>query len=141
VSELRGHELRWHKVSKKDGSGKCDIVSSDTPDASVFGVLYEIANAEKSALDEAEGKGFGYEEIDIDVSCDHRSVRAKAYRATNTNATLKPYTWYHALVIAGAREHGLPASYVAGLERVAVNEDADRARHDENMSLIAGVQA
>lgn len=52
VAELRGHELRWDKASKKDGSGKCDIPNS--PNASVFGVLYTIAAGEKSALDRAE---------------------------------------------------------------------------------------
>lgn len=138
IAELPGHELRWHKRSR-DGSSKCDIVASDA--ASVFGVLYEIANGEKSALDSAEGLGAGYEEIEIEVLCGGDPVTAKAYRATDTDPARRPYTWYRALVIAGAKEHGLPAPYIAGLESVPADHDPDHARHDRNMALIEGVQA
>lgn len=140
IAELRGHELRWHK-SSKDGSGKCDFVASASPEVAVFGVLYEIAGADKRALDRAEGKDFGYEEINVDLLCGQEPVKAKAYRATSTDPALRPYTWYRALVIAGAREHGLPDSYVAGLEAVLADEDADEVRHNENMRLMAEVQA
>ena len=140
IAELPGHELRWHKRSR-DGSAKCDIVASDAPSASVFGVLYEIAEHEKTALDRAEGLGAGYEEIEIEVLCGGSPVTAKVYRATDTNPALRPYTWYRALVIAGAKEHCLPAHYVAGLESVPADEDANRARHDERMALIGEVQA
>lgn len=138
IAELPGHELRWHKRSNQK-SGKCDIVASDT--GSVFGVLYEINAQEQGALDRAEGLGAGYEEIEIEVLCGSERVNAKAYRATNTDPALRPFTWYRALVIAGAKEHGLPASYIAGLESVPADQDADRARHDRNMALIGGVQA
>lgn len=137
IAELPGHELRWHKRSNQK-SGKCDIVACGA--GSVFGVLYEIANGEKRALDRAEGLGFGYEEIEIEVLCGGERVMAKAYRATNTDPALRPFTWYRALVIAGAKEHGLPAPYIAGLESVPADQDPDRARHDEHMALIEGVQ-
>jgi gamma-glutamylcyclotransferase len=140
VAELGGHELRWHK-SSKDGSGKCDIVSNPASDMTVFGVLYEIQGDDKAALDRAEGKGFGYEEIDIEVLLGAEKVAAKAYRATNTNPALRPYSWYRALVIAGAREHGLPAPYLAHLEAIVADEDPDRERHGENMRLIAEARA
>ena len=139
AAELRGHELRWHKHSKKDGSGKCDI--SVAPNTSVLGVLYEIAASEKAPLDRAEGKGFGYDEIAVEVLSGTNPVRAVTYQATNTNPALRPYTWCRALVIAGAKEHGLPASYIAGLESVPADEDSSRARHDEHMALIEGVRA
>jgi hypothetical protein len=138
VVELRGYELRWHKRSK-DGSGKCDIVQTALPGASVFGVLYEIAVSEKAALDEAEGLGFGYDEAEIEVFRGADRLRAKAYVATTIDPTLKPYFWYRALVIAGAREHGLPANYVAQLQAVPVDQDPDRKCHDKNMALIRDV--
>lgn len=140
IAELPGHELRWHKRSR-DESGKCDIVATATAaDVSVFGVLYEIANGEKRALDSAEGLGAGYEEIEIKVLCGGDPVTAKAYRATDTDPALRPYTWYRALVIAGAKEHGLPAPYIAGLESVPADQDPDCSRHDRNMALIEGVR-
>ncbi|WP_242217619.1 gamma-glutamylcyclotransferase family protein [Shinella zoogloeoides] len=139
IAELSGYELRWHKRSR-DGSGKCDIAASAAGD-SVLGVLYEIAAHDKRALDRAEGLGVGYEEIEIEVLCGGSPIPAKAYRATDTDPALRPYTWYRALVIAGAREHGLPASYITRLVSVPADEDQDRARHDERMALIAEVRA
>lgn len=140
VAELPGYELRWHKKSR-DRSGKCDIVKSDRPGASVFGVLFEIACSEKVKLDKAEGLGAGYDETQVQVllGAHHRTVNA--YIATDTDPMLKSYTWYRALVVAGAKEHGLPAEYVAGLEAVLADVDPDQARHGKNMAFIGKVRA
>lgn len=139
MAELTGYELQWHKRSN-DGSGKGDIVRTDGEGASVFGVLYEIAVDEKRALDRAKGLGYGYGETEIEVRRGADRLTVKAYVATDTDPTLKPYTWYRALVVAGAKEHGLPAVYVARLEAVSANQDPDQTRHDMNMALI-GVRA
>lgn len=138
VATLSGHQLRWHKLSKKDGSGKCDVVAA-TPEAEVYGVLFAIALAEKPKLDAAEGLGAGYAERHVVVVHRGRPVTATMYYATNINAALKPYSWYRELVVAGAREHGLPEAYVAALEGVPVIQDADGKRHAENMALVTGL--
>lgn len=140
IAELRGYELLWHKPSI-DKSGKCDVVAVDMPGAATLGVLYEIAANEKSALDRAEGLNKGYDEVEVEVLCDGRQVAATTYRATNIDPAIRPFTWYRALVIAGAKEHGLPAAYIAGLESVLADQDPDRPRHDKRMALIEGVQA
>jgi len=137
VAELCGYELRWHKRSV-DGSGKCDVVRRDG--ASVFGVLYEIPNTEKGDLDKAEGLGQGYDETEVTVGRVDGERAAVAYVATDLDATLKPYSWYHAFVLVGAREHGLPESYVHAPAAVAVQQDPDRTRHERNMRLL-GVEA
>ena len=140
VAELRSYELHWHKQSQ-DGSGKCAIVRTYNPENRVLGVLYEIVNGEKQALDKAEGLGQGYEEIDVLVVCNGREIAAKAYRALNVSPMLKPYTWYHAFVVAGAKEHGLPTDYIAQIEQVACDEDSDRERHQKNVRMLEGVRA
>jgi gamma-glutamylcyclotransferase len=140
VAELTGYELRWHKQSK-DGSGKSDIVVTNNPRQSVFGVLYEIASPEKHDLDEAEGLGRGYAEIDVQVICEGREIAAKAYQATNVNSKLRPYTWYHAFVMAGAREHKLPTDYIGQIEQISCDEDPERERHRTNISLLEGARA
>ena len=137
VAKLKGYELRWHKRSR-DGSGKCDIVPATSPEARVLGVLYRIAEYEKRNLDRAEGLGHGYAEIDIEVLCDGTPIAAKAYQATDIDHSLRPYSWYRALVVAGAREHRIPEDYIALLEAVATQEDPDRTRHAMNMRLIDG---
>lgn len=116
---LRGCVLHWHKRSK-DGSGKCDIVKSEDGEGVVHGVLYEIPEHEKSALDRAEGLGYGYKQVEIEVSRDGQPVMAVAYAATDVDPTLKPFDWYHAHVVNGAIEHGLPSEYIAGLRSVEV---------------------
>ncbi len=139
VAELNGFMLRWHKRSK-DCSGKCDIVSVSSLKAQIFGVLYRVAEHEKCLLDKAEGLGHGYAEIGIDVLCEGVRIAAKAYQATDIDHSLRPYSWYRALVVAGAREHCLPEEYISQLEAVAAQEDPVRARHDKNMKLIGEVQ-
>jgi hypothetical protein len=41
---------------------------------------------------------------------------------------LAPYTWYKDFVLHGAREHGLPAAYIAGIEAVEARQDDDPIR-------------
>jgi cation transport regulator ChaC len=131
---LRGHALRWHKVGR-DRSGKCDVVRDAAPGAAVHGVLYEIATAEKAALDRAEGLGAGYEEQTVPVECQGRVVPAHLYVASAIDPSLAPYSWYRALVVAGARQHALPAAYVEALQAVAAIEDADAERHALHIAL------
>jgi hypothetical protein len=38
VAKLSYHELKFHKKSTKDGSGKCDIAETHNPDKIFFGV-------------------------------------------------------------------------------------------------------
>jgi gamma-glutamylcyclotransferase len=140
VAELRGHELRWHKKSN-DGSAKADIVESEVGGASVFGVLYEISLLDKPSLDREEGLGNGYDEVRITVLHNGAKTTVTAYKATNIDAKLQPYTWYKALAAFGAKEHGLPAAYVEQIEAVPATEDPSRARHDKNMRLITGGHA
>lgn len=134
VATLQSHQLRWHK-SSKDGSGKCDVIAGVSPETVVYGVLYEIAQAEKHKLDTAEGLGNGYAERRVELQCDGKPVLATLYYATNIDANLQPYSWYRHLVIAGARQHGLPDDYVKALEAALAIEDPDRTRHGREMAL------
>lgn len=136
IAALAGHELRWHKVSK-DGSAKCDIVPAATPQSCVHGVVFEIAVADKPALDLAEGIGMGYKECQVEVRIAHSTMEAWTYCATNIDPLAKPYTWYKALVIAGAKEHGLPPAHVAALEAVVTKEDPKPERAAQNERLVA----
>lgn len=134
---LRGHVLRWHKAGQ-DGSAKCDIVHSADVGACVHGVVYEIDIAEKPGLDRAEGLGAGYDEKQVCVSTAAGALDVWVYHATRIDAALAPFCWYRALVVAGAREHGLPADVVAQMERVPCIDDPDRDRADRHFALVRG---
>ena len=127
TGELVGHALRWDKRSWRDGSGKCDAEATSRNEDVVWGVVFEIDPEDRPALDKAEGIGAGYLEKTVSVLTEAGLVTAITYCATDKDPTLRPYHWYKALVVAGAREHGLPASYRSRLERVATVSDTETA--------------
>lgn len=135
AAELPGHALRWHKAGA-DGSGKCDVVEVDAPDARVHGVLYRILLSEQPQLDAAEALGVGYTDKHAAVLSGGRTLQARLYVALVTAPALRPFDWYRALVVAGAREHGLPDAYVAALAAVPARTDTDQARLQRHWALI-----
>jgi gamma-glutamylcyclotransferase len=135
LATLSGYRLVWHKCSR-DGSGKCDVVSTSDPADIVSGVVFEILAAEKPALDRAEGVSAGYAEKEVVVTMGSTLLTTLTYVATRTDATLCPYDWYKALVIAGAQEHGLPPEYIAALEIVQAKSDDDAERRAANRALL-----
>lgn len=135
IGQLRGHVLRWHKRSR-DGSGKCDVEKTEVETDTVWGVLFRLRAPEKRALDSAEGLNSGYAEKQVDIISNIGTIRAQVYYATDKDDRLKPYDWYKAFVVTGAREHSLPADYVATLEKAASTQDPDKARAAANEQLL-----
>lgn len=127
VVELRWHRLAFHKLGA-DGSGKCDIHASNEPAHVVHGVLYHLHEHEKPALDRAEGLGRGYEIKQVEVATASGRARAFSYFATRTNSGLRPFHWYKQLVLAGARENGLPLAYIDAIASEASIDDSNRER-------------
>ena len=107
-----------------------------TSGACVHGVVFEIAMLDKPALDLAEGLGMGYREQLVQVDGAQGAIQAWTYRATNIDRLALPYTWYKALVIAGAREHGLPRSYIDAIEAVATKDDPRPERTAHNLLIM-----
>jgi gamma-glutamylcyclotransferase len=129
IGTLKGYALEFSKPSR-DGSGKGTIVKSSADGAQVLGVLFEIAKKELDGLDRAEGYGQGYDrrsDFAIELA-DDTSVAATSYFAAEFDRDLKPYDWYRALVIGGAKQHALPKEWVAILEEVAFHGDGDLNR-------------
>ena len=114
IGRLLRHRRCWHKRGR-DGSGKCDVVFAGAGSGeAVWGVLFEIAEAEKAALHRAEGLGVGYLEKIVPVLTEAGVLRAMTYQAKRgqTDTALRPFAWYKAHVVRGAREHRLPADCV-----------------------------
>jgi hypothetical protein len=122
VGQLRGHVLSWDKRSN-DGSGKCDAEATGRDSDVIWGVLFELDARDKPGLDRAEGLGAGYTEKLVRILINGGAIDALTYCATDKDPTLRPYQWYKALVIAGAREHGLPGGYRRRLELVVTVSD------------------
>ena len=134
---LAEHSLRFHKVSM-DGSGKCDVLFTKNSEDYVVGALFEISDKEKSALDRAEGLGYGYQEMWVCVTdADGNSTEAMTYSATNTDSSLQPYSWYLYHVIHGAKETGVPADYLNYLSAINSKEDPDRERDARERAIYS----
>jgi hypothetical protein len=137
IGELPGHVLRWDKHGQ-DGSGKCDAAFTGRQSDRLWGVVYTLDIDEKPVLDGYEGLHRGYAEKEVEVLTAHGPLSAQIYYATNTDPRLLPFDWYKAFVLAGARENGLPADYIALIASVACIADADGARAALNARILAG---
>lgn len=132
---LPGHRLVWHKAAT-DGSGKCDVVAAAEPEHRVLGVVYDIALADKPALDAAETLGVGYGERLAQLQAGERTLSAWLYFALKVDPASVPYDWYKALVVHGAREHALDEAYVRALDAVAAKADPDPVRAQRHFALL-----
>ncbi|MBS1994773.1 MAG: gamma-glutamylcyclotransferase [Cyanobacteria bacterium SZAS LIN-2] len=130
-----GVQLTWDKVSRKDGSRKCDAERTGNSADCIWGVLYEIDAIEEHLLDRAEGLGFGYSKTYVGLEGRTGLIRASMYVATEKSDYL-PFDWYKVYVVAGAREHGLPRAYVLQLESVRAKADPDQNRADRHVEIL-----
>jgi hypothetical protein len=135
---LDGHELHFHKQSQ-DGSGKCNIVPVSRSEGRVHGVVFEVSPSGAETLDKVEQRGSGYERRQVPLQGPSSTLHAFAYVAqpAYVDDSLRPYHWYRALVLAGAREHALPPSYIADLESVESRPDPNPSRRQSHYTLLA----
>jgi hypothetical protein len=138
VATLSSHVLRFHKRSKKDGSAKCNAFLTSLPEDAVYGVVYDMDPTERPKLDKAEGLGQGYARLAILVTGQAGPMRAFTYMAEPAwiDDSLRPFEWYKRLVVAGAREHQLPAPYVEALEGIPAIPDPDPKRDAKKRALL-----
>lgn len=139
MARLKGYEIRWHTISA-DGSGKCNIAFSRNEEAEVYGIVYEIPAIEKAMLDRVEALG-GYRERQVVVELDglgpKMEMAVSVYCAGQVNQRLRPYAWYKDMVVDGARQRGLPDSYVSALVAVEAIDDR-RPGRSAGQRLSAG---
>jgi gamma-glutamylcyclotransferase (GGCT)/AIG2-like uncharacterized protein YtfP len=120
-ARLRNRRLSFDKRGV-DGSGKANL--SDDGRACVWGVLYAFDPADWEALDRYEP---GYARVAVEVVTEKdEAVSAETYVARRLTRDSVAFDWYKRLVVEGAREHGLPADYVAALEELPERPDPDR---------------
>ncbi|MEK6282532.1 MAG: gamma-glutamylcyclotransferase family protein [Acidobacteriota bacterium] len=139
VTPLSKHVLRFHKLSKDklgSRSGKCNAYFTGNEEDVVYGVVFDIDRNEKAKLAEVEA---GYVEETLTLLSGGKTT-GSAFMFTVTDAallddSLHPYDWYKALVLAGAREHNLPAEYIREIEGVESIEDPNNKR-DKNRRLV-----
>jgi len=139
IGFVQGRRFSFDKVSRDGDSGKCDIAATRNEKDRAYGVLYRINAKEKSDLGKAEALGVGYSEANIQIVTASGTQSAVTYVASyKEEAVLRPYQWYKAMVIAGAKEHGLPNEYIEWLHTFEAQVDANADRRSERESLLFG---
>ncbi len=132
VAYAQGYKLAFSKHSK-DGSGKATIAKTDDKTDIVYGVLFGISEKELIELDKAEGYPGHYGrdmEFEVISLQDQETVVAATYIAQSgkVDHSLKPYDWYKALVLAGARQNKLDADYIENINSTQSISDPDDER-------------
>lgn len=135
-ARLAAHDVRFVKRSL-DGSAKAGLVEDN--EAAAYGVLFSVKTCDLEALDVIEGPGYARSET-LEVQLLDRSgagsegsperglVPATTYLPLWVEKGMRPYDWYLGLMVAGAREHGLPTRYVEALSQVTADPDLDIGR-------------
>ena len=130
ISRLDGHRLAFTRKSINRGCGVADVVPA--ADESVWGVLFQILNAEDiPRLDTEEGyrserpkERNAYIRCERDVSLIiggiETTIRAAIYIGNPQAVPPLPNRAYREQLVSGARHWQLPEHYVQKLERIQI---------------------
>jgi sulfite reductase (NADPH) flavoprotein alpha-component len=113
VGELRGFRLRFNEP----GIPPFEPVFANIEefvDGRVYGVLYRLERRDFDALTRIESSNYAVRILDVHRMSDD-CIRASVYVSIDTTDGGRPSRRYRNLLVAGARENGLPDSYVAWL--------------------------
>lgn len=133
-ARLHGHQLRFHKHSTVDNSAKCDAFKTGEADDVTHGILFLFNADEQAKLDSCEGVGYKITQVEVELE-DGKRVTALTYLAIHIEPRLRPYPWYKRHVLEGAREHALPAGYIAWIEAVETQEDPNQQRSQDELTI------
>lgn len=115
---LGGRELGFSYRSQNfPPGGAADVVEREG--AEVWGVLYRLTDSDLERLDRFEHvDAGGYRRIEVEVEGGPGGGRALCYEvAERLGYEIAPTPEYRRLMLEGAREHGLPATWLGYLER------------------------
>jgi len=120
VALLADHRLAFTRRSVRTRTGVADIVPA--ADEMVWGVLYRIDDDELTAIDRKEGYDWAYTRVTLPVRLEGGPERAAVTYTVRSKETAQvpPSRQYLDLVIAAARERGLPGAYIRQIEAIEV---------------------
>ena len=84
------------------------------PEHDVYGVLYRLAPDQLDRVNSYEGPGYSFIEVEVEGERSG-TKRASTYRTKRSASGLRPSRRYLRVLCEGARESGLPPSYIREL--------------------------
>jgi gamma-glutamylcyclotransferase (GGCT)/AIG2-like uncharacterized protein YtfP len=117
VMRLDGYELGFATCADPSRAG-CTLDA--VPDGTVWGVLYEVSDADMARLDEASGVPAGHwarQRVTVQ-DADGKVVHTTTYVIPRPSGLHAPPDHYVAPILKGAADLGLPAPYVARLRQL-----------------------
>jgi cation transport regulator ChaC len=128
VAHLADHRLAFTRRSIRTRTGVADIVRA--AGEAVWGVLYRIDDNELAAIDRKEGHDWAYRRVVLPVRLEGGPEHAAVTYTVRSKepAQVAPSRQYLDLVIAAARERGLPGPYIEQIEAVKVADYASSGR-------------
>jgi gamma-glutamylcyclotransferase (GGCT)/AIG2-like uncharacterized protein YtfP len=114
---ISGWRVGFAAYDRANNRGGCQLIAE--PGHEVYGILYELSDAEMTELDRISGVPDGfYQRIDVTVTTsDHQQIPAITYIIPNPEGSFQPSATYTRPIKVGARAVGLPDDYVAELEQ------------------------
>lgn len=104
-----------------------------------MGIIIQIADNEKEALDKEEGLGKGYNERNIIVTVENKGpIEVYSYIAdpAHVQDDLWPYDWYRDMVVVGAIENNTAIECISFLNKFPFTIDPDQSRRLSKYSII-----
>jgi len=136
TARLEGRALRFHKAGG-DGSGKCDAFLTGAGGDVLYGVVYEITAAQRRLLDRFEGPGYAASRLAVQSRAGVLDAFAYVAHETVLDPGARPFDWYKALVLEGARRARLPHAYIDRIRAVDAIPDPDPERATRHRALLS----
>lgn len=130
---IPGFRLSFDKKGQ-DGSGKATLTAKEH--AVAYGAVFEIDMESKTALDSIEGDGYELMRLQIRSNGHVESAYAYLAKPGQINPELRPFGWYHALVVAGVRYWQFPQAYITDVLAVDRIADPCRERNEKHQRLL-----
>ncbi|MGQ0662936.1 MAG: gamma-glutamylcyclotransferase family protein [Pseudomonadota bacterium] len=121
MGRLHGYRLAFTVAGGMQPGLSAPANIVETPDATVHGVLYRLPLREFVRLDAGEGRQYDYLWTEVEDAAGNR-LKVVTYRVPRAAAEGQPGPSYLNTIREAARQRGLPADYVAFLDRVEARE-------------------
>ena len=115
-ARLPGRRLAFSRYSRQRRGGSADVVPD--AEAEVWGVLYEVGDADLDTLDRSEDVPAAYRREAVVVEDGEGRERQAVTYVANRTGDFLPHRDYLRVIVEGAEARGLPQEWIRHLESI-----------------------